>query len=680
MEFENGLVREALFADESPEFRFPNEAMAGDEVIFRFRTLKDNVDAVYMMGRGFRQPMEKAFRKGMFDYYETAMTVGSDVFRYCFEVVRQGEELVYTRRGVEYLNSAQEQAFFQLIPNFQTPDWAKGAVYYQIFTDRFRNGNPESDVLTGEYYYINRQVEGVEDWEAPVTSPDVHRFYGGDLQGVIEKLDYLKYLGVEVIYFNPLFVSPSNHKYDIQDYDHIDPHFTGFVHDEGALLPPRETDNTKAERYITRVTDPENLEHADEVFATLVEEAHKRGIRIVIDGVFNHCGSFNRWMDRTGIYEKAGAKEPGAYGHPESPYRDRFIFTGNSNEYIGWWRHETLPKLNYEHSGSLNADIQRIAAKWLSYPFYADGWRLDVAADLGLSDRFNHRFWQQFRKTVKEENPDALILAEHYGDPSPWLNGSEWDAVMNYDAFMDPVSYFLTGMEKHSDNYNAFLHGNGQAFLNNLTAAMHRLPIQALLASMNQLSNHDHSRFLTRTNSRVGRLETAGTAAASEGIDYALFRIGVMMQFTIPGAPALYYGDEAGLTGWTDPDNRRPFPWGHENWDLVSFHKEIIRIYKSTSSLRFGSFIPLVGEDGLVAYGRFDENNAAVVIINQSRSPRETEVPVWKLGIPEDAKVTRVMGTIQSGYNIGRLELPVEDGMLRLTLREECALLYVYRF
>ena len=688
MDFGYGLNRDALFADESIQFRYPYEPEAGDEVIFRFRTLKDNADAVRLVGRGFRRTMEKAYTEGLFDFYETKLQIGSEIFRYCFEIEKDGQFCVYSRLGPGNELHVQENEFFSVRPGFETPDWAKGAVFYQIFTDRFRNGDPTNDVLNGEYYYLNRPVEHAASWEELPESPDVHRFYGGDLKGVLEKLDYLKYLGIEAIYFNPIFVSPSNHKYDTQDYGHIDPHLVGFVRDEGALLEEGETDNRKAERYICRVTDPENLKAADAFFAELVQEAHRRGIKVVIDGVFNHCGSFNKWMDREGIYRAGNdtRKEeknyaPGAYGELKSPYRDRFIFDGNSTtDYVGWWRHDTLPKLNYEHSEELCREIMEVAAKWISPPYGADGWRLDVAADLGTSDRFNHRFWQRFRKAVKEENPDALILAEHYGDAEPWLNGEEWDAVMNYDAFMEPVSFFLTGMEKHSDEYDGALHGNGRLFFMRLMQAMSRLPHQALSASINQLSNHDHSRFLTRTNSRVGRLETAGSRAAEEGVSFPLFRLGVLMQFSLPGAPALYYGDESGTPGWTDPDNRRTFPWGRENWDLISFHKDLIHLYKRSSCLRHGSFKPLIGEDGIVSYGRFDESMAAVIVINQSRQERTVYVPVWQLDIPDGAMMKRVMETAAYGYNIGVLEWKVSDGMLPLHLQPECGMILMYRY
>lgn len=191
---------------------------------------------------------------------------------------------------------------------------------------------------------------------------DVRNFYGGDLKGVWDKLDYLQDLGVEVIYFNPLFVSPSNHKYDIQDYDYVDPHFGVIVSDEGKLLSEGDQCNTHASRYMDRVTNKKNLEASNEFFAKLVEEIHKRGMKVIIDGVFNHCGSFNKWLDREHIYSTSPEQyASGAYESFNSPYHTFFKFYSNqwpdNNSYDGWWGNDTLPKLNYEEADTLEQYI-----------------------------------------------------------------------------------------------------------------------------------------------------------------------------------------------------------------------------------------------------------------------------------------------------------------------------------
>ncbi len=295
---------------------------------------------------------------------------------------------------------------------------------------------------------------------------------------------------------------------------------------------------------------------------------------------------------------------------------------------------------------------------------------MDVAADLGRTSEFNHQFWKDFRKAVKEANPEAVIIAEHYGDPSEWLKGDEWDTVMNYDAFMEPVSWFLTGLEKHSDEANESLYGNGKAFFEMMRYHMLRMQTSSLMTAMNELSNHDHSRFLTRSNRRIGRLGTAGAAAASEGISYGIFRQGVVLQMTWPGAPTIYYGDEAGVCGWTDPDNRRTYPWGNEDLELIEFHRYMTGIRKRNQAFRTGSLRQLAAEQGMIAYGRFSRGNKeggeskGVVIINTCHEAMTYSIPVWLIGVTDSEYMSRRMLTYEEGYNAGAVNYEVKNGIL----------------
>ena len=457
------LNKRALFADETLDYRIPEEPDEGDSVVLRFRTGKNNTDHVYCISDEGKMQMKKTSSDSLFDYYEIQITAGENPLYYYFQAEKDGQVCFYDRLGTDA--DPKGSHAFCITPGFHTPEWAKGAVMYQIYIDRFCNGDPDNDVTDDEYIYIGCPVQQVKDWNAGPEAMDVGRFYGGDLQGVWDKLDYLQYLGIEVIYFNPLFVSPSNHKYDSQDYEHIDPHFGVIVRDGGQAVPQGAVSNEDASRYRLRSAAPENLTASDAFFAEFVEELHRRGMRVIIDGVFNHCGSFNKWLEREKIYEKMGGYETGAYVSEDSPYRSFFRFNDetawpDNDSYDGWWGHDTLPKLNYEESDQLYDYVMSIARKWVSPPFNVDGWRLDVAADLGHSSEYNHKFWRDFRKNVKEANPEAIILAEHYGDPGSWLAGDQWDTVMNYDAFMEPLTWFLTGMEKHSDEYNGILFGD----------------------------------------------------------------------------------------------------------------------------------------------------------------------------------------------------------------------------
>ena len=677
------MNREALFADETEDYRIPAEPDEGEEVCLRFRTLKNGADRVYVvrLNKKIQARMNKRGSDAMFDYYEYRMTLGAEPEYFYFQVEEDGEEnCFYNRLGP--VDSAGWDYAFRITPGFHTPEWAKGAVMYQIFVDRFNRGESFNDVESGEYIYIGRPISRVADWKKMPETMDVGQFYGGDLQGVWDKLDYLQFLGVEVIYFNPLFVSPSNHKYDCQDYDHIDPHYGVIVKDGGRRVESG-MDNTEATRYILRSTHRANLEASDAFFARMMEEIHRRGMRVIIDGVFNHCGSFNKWLDRERIYERSGQYEPGAYVSADSPYRTFFKFNKDAwpynKSYDGWWGHDTLPKLNYEESPKLYEYILNIARKWVSPPYSVDGWRLDVAADLGRTSEFNHRFWRDFRRVVKEANPDALILAEHYGDPTSWLQGDQWDSVMNYDAFMEPVSWFLTGMEKHSDWCSDELYGDGAKFFEIMGRNMARLQTPSLQTAMNELSNHDHSRFLTRTNREVGRLASKGSQAASEGIDKGVFREAVMIQMTWPGAPTIYYGDEAGVCGWTDPDNRRTYPWGEEDIELMDYHSYLAHYHSKLKSLRKGSVKPLAWGEQYIAYGRMSGLEVCVIAVNNSPEDRDLSIPVWQLGVPDGAELKRLMYSNRYGHNVGRVKYQVENGCLELELEGTSAILLACR-
>ena len=673
------MNKQALFCDGTARYVCPLEPEVGETVTLKFRAAKEDNIQIRLAINNELYTMESERTYGAFTYYRAEWKLKDGMTSYYFEI-QDGEEVWYDNRSgltdgrIPYYD-------FRLAPGFSTPDWAKGAVIYQIYTDRFYNGDPENDVETREYFYIGDYSSKVTDWNKYPAAMGVREFYGGDLQGVIDKLDYLQDLGVEVLYFNPLFVSPSNHKYDIQDYDYIDPHFGKIVEDGGELLSPGEKSNKKATKYQKRTTSFANLEASNELFIKLVEELHRRGMKIILDGVFNHCGSFNKWMDRECIYERKKGYAPGAYISRESPYHDYFRFFSDeekdwpyNGKYDGWWGHDTLPKLNYEESVKLENYILNMGRKWVSPPYNVDGWRLDVAADLGRSNEYNHQFWKKFREVVKNANPDAIILAEHYGDPREWLGGDEWDTVMNYDAFMEPITWFLTGMEKHSDEMREELRGNADNFTRAMTYHMANMMVPSLLTSMNELSNHDHSRFLTRTNHMVGRVAELGPEAANEFVNPAVMREAVAFQMTWIGAPTVYYGDEAGVCGFTDPDNRRTYPWGHEDQQMLGFHKEMIRIHKEHEALRTGAVVMLHCEKNILAYGRFTEEEQIIVILNNRSELAEVTVPVWKAEVPVKTNMRRLMYSYKDGYTTEYEKYLIRDGELVVNMGAYSAL------
>ena len=664
------LNKGALYSDETAVSRNPVEPEPYSEVTIRLRTGTGNIEHAYICYDNNEYDMFLAGADELFDYYEYSLKLEDKQIRYYFRVQTGSISCFYDKTGA--VDSRTGWYDFVVTPGFKTPEWAKGAVIYQIYTDRFFNGDKTNDVLTREYNYIGDYSQRVSDWNKYPATMGVREFYGGDLQGVWDKLDYLQNLGVEVIYFNPLFVSPSNHKYDIQDYDYIDPHFAKIVKDEGEVLKDGDYLNKDASKYICRVTDKENLEASNEFFKDFVNEVHRRGMKVILDGVFNHCGSFNKWLDKEQIYENQEGYSKGAYISGESPYRTFFKFFEEAwpynYHYNGWWGHDTLPKLNYEESPKLYEYIMRIARKWVSEPYNVDGWRLDVAADLGQSGEFNHKFWQDFRKNVKEANPNAIILAEHYGDPGAWLQGNEWDTVMNYDAFMEPISWFLTGMEKHSDEKRDDLRGDSFSFFAAMNHHMSRFQGSSLLVAMNELSNHDHSRFMTRTNGNVGRVGYAGPEAAEKYINKGIMKEAIVIQMTWPGAPTLYYGDEAGVCGWTDPDNRRTYPWGKEDTELIDFHRAAIKIHKENKALRTGGYKAIFGEYNAIGYGRMLEENVIAVAINNDGVEREFKMPVWQLGITDEDVLERLIVSNRESFSIEPKEYYVETGFVTIKM------------
>lgn len=668
----------AIFHDECHDYLSILEPKLGDDLEIRLRVGKDEAKRVYFV-EDKKYLMTKYKSDEYFDYYKYELKLEKELLRYAFLIEAEGESVFFSKIGI--IKERIRYYDFKIIAGFKTPDWAKGCIMYQIYIDRFNKAGEDFSPRDGEYVYIGRPVESVKDWKALPESFDVHRFYGGNLQGVWDKIDYLKSIGVEVIYFNPLFVSPSNHKYDAQDYDYIDPHLTIMANDM-QKSDTSKLSNDKAFSYIERTANSENLELSNAFFAKFMDYVHSKGIKVILDGVFNHCGSFHKWMDREHIYASANEMYNenyplGAFISKDSKYREYFAFSGEGMGYAGWWGHATLPKLNYENSENLLNEILRVAKKWISPPYNVDGWRLDVAADLGNSEEFNHSFWKKFRQAVKTTDEDALILAEHYGNPAAWLDGKQWDSIMNYDAFMEPVTWFLTGLEKHSDREDMALRGNGKVFFDMLRHNSAQLPMPALLCAMNELSNHDHSRFLTRTNKKVGRIDSLGSEAASEDINYAIFRQAIIMQMSLQGAPTLYYGDEAGVCGFTDPDNRRTYPWGNENYDVLMFYRYLALIHKENICLKLGSFIPMLYDENLIVYARTYEQNKAIILIYTGEEEKKINIPIYLAGITTKDKIKRLIYSDENAYNSGSFEIEVDDKYLEVELKANMGVLYV---
>jgi alpha-glucosidase len=588
--------------------------------------------------------MIKEYSTKFFNYFSYSFKMPNRIMRYHFEInsIDQKKKIKYDAMGICEHRSLHD---FILIPDFKVPEWSYGRVYYQIFVDRFYNGDKNNDPVNNEYIYDGKPIVKKEWNEMPDHLNGHREFYGGDLQGVLDKKDYLKDLGIEAIYFNPLFVSPSPHKYDTQDYYNIDPHF-GII----------EEDVDGKDKYKVRTTSKKNLNKSNELFKNLVDAFHEENIKIIIDGVFNHCGSFNKWIDEKNLYGE------GVMNNEDSPFKKYFYWHGDF--YEGWWGYATLPKLNYENMDLWN-EIADVGIKWTK-EYNVDGWRLDVADELAKDFETNSSFWNFFRKKVEQNSPNKLIFSEIYKSPLPWLEKKSWHTIMNYITAMDPISYFLTGVEKHNDNFRKDLYQNSEYFVSAVNWALSQLPMNSKYAALNQLSNHDHSRWLTRTTQKVQRLKEGNHDEASAGYDIDIFKVGLLLMFLIPGSPGIYYGDEIGLSGFTDPDNRRPYPWDNMNElnkQNLDFTKSLVKFYKSSDVFKYSSFKFIQWFDGYVSFVLWNEKESYLVLVN---SNHKKEIKIHHNLIGEIRNPEIVFQTRNENINIKN-----ENEILSLNLPEK---------
>jgi len=603
--------------------------------------------------------MSLAASDSQYDYWEATLPVSSETTIYWYRFIAQdGSSTAYYEDddgrtggwGQTYGSSPDNSWQLTMYdPAFQTPDWVKNGIMYQIFPERFRDGDPANNTPAGSFHYDIPGGSIVRsngtDWNTPLCDPrDVNgcfeiygqNFYGGDLQGILNELDYLQDLGVTVIYMNPIFESPSNHKYDTTDFSVIDDNF-------GDLA----------------------------LFQTLVTEAHNRGINVVLDGVFNHTSSDSIYFDR---YNRYPAPD-GACESETSQYRDWYFFspavtpgTGScagDTDYESWFGFDSLPKLDsgnqavrdFVYDGGPNA----IARFWMQY---ADGWRLDVAGDVdpGVTNDPNNGYWEGFRTAVHSTNPDAYIVGEEWNVATAWTLGNEWDATMNYQ-FSSAVLSFWRDTTFTDNDHNA---GSSAGELTPLTPSQldgrlhnleERYPAEAFYAMMNLLGSHDTNRALFMLDENTGLNDQSLYQDPNYDWSDAITRLkGVaLLQMTLPGAPTIYYGDEVGLVGpvtwdgatWQDdPYNRLPYPWLDETGtpfythlqsqatqdEMRNYYKTLTAARNSHPALRTGSFDTLLVDDAanVYVYGRLlsDYSDVAVVIINRATTAQDVTVNV----------------------------------------------------
>lgn len=502
-------------------------------------------------------------------------------------------------------HSPTDATDFKLLAGYNGPEWVRSTVFYQIFPDRFADGDSSNNVKNGEYSVYGQPVIARKWGERPNTARGYggREFFGGDLQGITQNLDYLQDLGVTAVYLTPIFTAPTNHKYDVADYREVDPHFGG-----------------------------------NAALADLRSALDGRGMRLMLDIVPNHSGKSHGWFTA-------------ALADPQSPTAEYFFFYNHPGEYESWFGTGTLPKLNYQSLAlrdEMYAGENSIMRSWMRPPYRIDGWRVDVANMLGRQgeSQLGHKVGRGMRKAVKAEDPQTYLLGEHFHDGTSHLQGDELDASMNYRGFSLPLLRWLSGFDTafparpYANPHplpSAALADQWQVFL----AA---IPWQIALQQFNLLGSHDTPRVLTAVKNDVG-----------------LAKVAAAVLMTFPGVPCVYYGDEIGMEGGSDPDNRRPMVWEADQWngELREFYQKLIRWRKELEVLQQGGFQMLYAEDNTIAYQR-ERPGERLIVVARRGADGLAALPLTGAGLGPEARFRELLSGKEATLSDERLSL---DGL-----------------
>ncbi len=543
------MIKEAIYHRPKDNFAYAYDA---NTLHITLQTKKNDMDAVSLV---FGDPydwkneqwqtasrnMIKSGSTSLHDYWFIDVTPEFHRLRYGFQCTNGSETCFYTEGGI-FSSLPEEIANYFCFPYvnpidvFHAPSWVKDTIWYQIFPERYENGD------------ATLNPEGTLPWGSHQPTPT--DFFGGDFQGVIDHLDYLVELGINGIYFTPIFKAYSNHKYDTIDYMEIDPQFGD-----------------------------------KETFRRLVQECHKRGIRIMLDAVFNHSGYyFPPFQDVLKEQEQSEYKNWfHLWDFPISP-------EGSQPNYDTFGFVPSMPKLNTENP-QVKDYLLKVAKYWVE-EFDIDGWRLDVANEV------DHAFWREFRQAVKSVKPDAYILGEIWHDSMPWLQGDQFDAVMNYPFTNGAIDFFAKEEIKASE------------FISSITKVLHMYPANVNEVSFNLLDSHDTPRILTLANAERKRVKLL-----------------YLFQMSFVGTPCIYYGDEIGMAGGHDPGCRGCMEWDEQNQDREMFQYVQMLIDLRKNNPVFGNggkfrFIFSDDEQNCIAYEKFNSEHSLIFIINNSESAK----------------------------------------------------------
>jgi alpha-glucosidase len=629
---DNNVEWAGLFHDQGPLYDSASEPTASTPVTLTFRTFKGDITSANIK---YYDSADNQFHwvpmhwvandaTGTYDLWQGTIPASPSEKYYRFQINDGSATVWYDAEGPS--NTEQPFGDFFIVPGFKTPDWMKNGVMYQIFPDRFYNGDTRNDVTNGQFTYAGCATEQ-HAWGSSVTASvsgcNSEVFFGGDLQGVIDKLGYIRHtLGADIIYLNPIFQSPTNHKYDTANYYRVDPAFG---------------DNATLVRLAHTIHGKHNGPHG----------------YLILDGVFNHSGDSNCWFGAQ-TYGKQRCLIPGADQSQSSPYYSYYTFQSWPGSYSTFFGIPSMPKLDYGASGSatrnqIYGNAGSVVQTWLAPPYGIDGWRLDAAQYLDAggnngSDATNHQIMRELRAAVKSANPSAEILGEYWGDASSWLDdGAEWDGAMNYNGFTQPVSEWICGVDE-SGNSASLAPSQLDSWLHGTRAD---LPVDVQQTMSNFLGSHDTSRFATRCGGDIWRTYLA-----------------LIFQMTYVGTPTIYYGDEYGMQGGADPDNRRTFDWSQASTanSAVALTQQLIGIRHAYPALRTGSFMTLLTDDthDLYAFGRFDRNNRMAVVLNATGGTQTVTVPVRPLSVTDGSQLTDLLTGRKYTVSGGAVTLDVQ--------------------
>ena len=586
---------ESIYSDGSARFVSSPRPTMGETVTVRIRFYEDApVKAVVLRcmpnGQNIWLDLHEEKRERGFAYWAGQMPMWENRMHYHFCLVTEGGIYYYNQHGV-HTRIPDHSHDFVLLCDYVQPEWVKKAVFYQIFPERFCNGDPGNDLQNGELV-VNGYPSIRMNWEDdPLEWNEGHcmDFFGGDLQGIRAKIPYLKALGVTALYLNPIFEAPSVHKYDCIDYFHVDRHFGG-----------------------------------DEALAELSKALHENGMKLVLDISINHTGAAHRWFNRDGLYFD---KSVGAFNNPDAPER-KYYFFHPGNTYTEWKGVHDLPTLNYT-SEELRDIIYRredsVLRKWLRPPYSIDGWRFDVADVFARNGEYQlaHELWPEIRRAIREENPQAYILAEDWGDCTQYMQGTEWDSPMNYFGFGRPVRQLL-GENDWFQNDSPTLRNckfrlSAEDFEGRVMDHLGKMPFALQENQFNLFDSHDIARL-----------------SSDPQVPFDHWRGVVCLQFAMPGCPSIYYGDEADIGGWMHSMEgcRFPMPWGRDFTGTEQYRliRTLAKLKTSREALQSGGFKFLYAKDRILAASRFTENEAFVAVLSTDPEERTIVLPLGAVG------------------------------------------------